>query len=89
MSFFSDINGFNAKAIKNINDNSEVKKAEVSDEDYSEVDFCLGLNENTEEIYGNGEKEFGLFDETSEDEIKMAGEDFFFGNIDEPTDDIE
>ena len=89
MSFFSDINGFNAKAIKNINDNTEVKKAEVSDEDYSEVDFCIGLNENAEEIYGNGEKEFGLFDETSGDEIKMAGEDFFFGDIDEPTNDFE
>ena len=89
MSFFSDINGFNAKAIKNINDNAEVKKAGVSEEDYSEVDFCLGLNENVEEIYGNGEREFGLFDETSNDEIKMAGEDFFFSNIDETTGDFE
>ncbi len=36
MSFFSDINGFNAKDIKNIYNKNDDAKA-----DFSEVDFCI------------------------------------------------
>ena len=46
MSLFSDINGFNAKAMKNIYETRDENK-----EDFSEVDFCL--NENEDNICGN------------------------------------
>ena len=37
MSLFSDISGFNSKALKNFNDNKVTE-----DNEFSEVDFCQG-----------------------------------------------
>ena len=45
MSFFNDINGLNANALKNIRETKEENK-----DDFSEVDFCV--NDYDGEIFG-------------------------------------
>lgn len=60
MSFFSDISGFNSKAIKNIYEEKNDKY------DFSEVDFCINDEEST--LFGtqNSKDDFALFDFNSD-----------------------
>lgn len=60
MSFFSDINGFNAKAIKSIYETKDENKC-----DFSEVDFCINDNDSNifDTQHNNGIKPFTPFEE--------------------------
>ncbi len=77
MSFFSDINGFNAKAMKSINDNAEKKQTGINDEDYSEVDFCLGYEENANTVNSKNDNGLSLFEKHYETDLESFSEDSF------------
>ncbi len=67
MSLFSDINGFNAKAMQNIYETKDENK-----EDFSEVDFCMNDNPIFNTQQNNETKSFTPFEDdfyADDDEI--------------------
>ena len=59
MSFFSDINGFNKKAM-----NSNFEKRNENKTDFSEVDFCINDEENKSAKHSKySENIFGSFED--------------------------
>ena len=63
MSLFSDINGLNAKGIKNFNTGKEIQPKDEAD--FSEVDFCVNKEKTSlfeEEFNGQNKTENSIFD---------------------------
>ncbi len=75
MSLFSDISGFNAKAIKNIYESKDETK-----EDFSEVDFCINddniFSENEIDTQFSDEFEICNFDEKAD--LQDVIEDYMY-----------